>query len=121
MHLEEIVIDGFKSYATKTTIGLLHKQFNAISGLNGTGKSNILDAICFVMGIKSLQQIAIGGRDRFIMNGHIARASDVASVLQSAQLNVNNPHFLVMQLQDIENVLEKEIQPNLTQMRQKQY
>ncbi len=26
-------------------------QFNAITGLNGSGKSNIFDAICFVMGI----------------------------------------------------------------------
>jgi structural maintenance of chromosome 2 len=25
--------------------------FNAITGLNGTGKSNILDAICFVLGL----------------------------------------------------------------------
>ena len=27
------------------------KEFNAITGLNGSGKSNILDAICFVLGI----------------------------------------------------------------------
>lgn len=57
MYLEEVVLDGFKSYASRTTIGPFHPQFNAISGLNGTGKSNILDAICFVMGIKSLQQV----------------------------------------------------------------
>jgi hypothetical protein len=32
-------------------------QFNAITGLNGTGKSNILDAICFVLGISNLSQV----------------------------------------------------------------
>ncbi|XP_055388632.1 uncharacterized protein LOC129617420 [Condylostylus longicornis] len=147
MYLEELIIDGFKSYAVRTTISGFHPQFNAISGLNGTGKSNILDSICFVMGIKSLQQmrvtkldeliykqgqagvtkasvtlvfrnddskrspvgladrpkitisrqIVVGGRDRFLMNGHAARPSDIQTIFQSVQLNVNNPHFLVMQ------------------------
>jgi structural maintenance of chromosome 2 len=31
--------------------------FNAITGLNGSGKSNILDSICFVLGITILQQV----------------------------------------------------------------
>lgn len=29
-------------------------SFNSITGLNGSGKSNILDAICFVLGITNL-------------------------------------------------------------------
>ncbi|KAF8781575.1 Structural maintenance of chromosomes protein like [Argiope bruennichi] len=32
-------------------------QFNAITGNNGSGKSNILDSICFVLGIQNLQQM----------------------------------------------------------------
>ena len=32
-------------------------MFNAITGLNGSGKSNILDAICFVMGISAMRHI----------------------------------------------------------------
>ena len=36
-------------------------QFNAITGLNGSGKSNILDSICFVLGIQNLQQVQLGG------------------------------------------------------------
>ncbi len=32
------------------------EKFNAITGLNGSGKSNILDSICFVLGIQNLQQ-----------------------------------------------------------------
>lgn len=59
MYLQEIIIDGFKSYAQKTVISGFDPQFNAITGLNGTGKSNILDAICFVLGIQNLTQVRL--------------------------------------------------------------
>jgi structural maintenance of chromosome 2 len=57
MYIQEIIIDGFKSYATKTVVSGFDPQFNAITGLNGTGKSNILDSICFVLGIQNLSQV----------------------------------------------------------------
>ncbi len=52
MFIEEVIIDGFKSYATRTVVSGFDPYFNAITGLNGSGKSNILDAICFVLGIR---------------------------------------------------------------------
>lgn len=57
MKVEELIIDGFKSYATRTVISKWDLQFNAITGLNGSGKSNILDAICFVLGIASMSTV----------------------------------------------------------------
>lgn len=57
MKVEELIIDGFKSYATRTVIAGWDPQFNAITGLNGSGKSNILDAICFVLGISSMTTV----------------------------------------------------------------
>ncbi|CAI5759037.1 unnamed protein product [Candida verbasci] len=57
MKVEELIIDGFKSYATRTVISGWDSQFNAITGLNGSGKSNILDAICFVLGIASMTTV----------------------------------------------------------------
>lgn len=57
MKVEELIIDGFKSYATRTVISGWDHQFNAITGLNGSGKSNILDAICFVLGIASMSTV----------------------------------------------------------------
>lgn len=57
MKVEELIIDGFKSYATRTVISDWDPQFNAITGLNGSGKSNILDAICFVLGISSMSTV----------------------------------------------------------------
>jgi DNA repair exonuclease SbcCD ATPase subunit len=57
MYIKEITLDGFKSYAQRVTLTNFDKSFNAITGLNGSGKSNILDAICFVLGITQLQRV----------------------------------------------------------------
>lgn len=59
MYIEEITIDGFKSYAQRVTVPAFDPQFNAITGLNGSGKSNILDSICFVLGITNLQRVRV--------------------------------------------------------------
>jgi structural maintenance of chromosome 2 len=57
MFIESVSLEGFKSYAQRATVDQFDRQFNAITGLNGSGKSNILDAICFVMGIKNLKAV----------------------------------------------------------------
>ncbi|EEH50983.1 condensin complex component [Micromonas pusilla CCMP1545] len=103
MFVEEVCIDGFKSYAQRTVVPAFDPLFNAITGLNGSGKSNILDSICFVLGITNLtqivvtRQIVIGGRNKYLINGHVAQPTRVQNLFHSVQLNVNNPHFLIMQ------------------------
>lgn len=57
MYIKSLVIDGFKSYCQRTEIDGFDPQFNAITGLNGSGKSNILDAVCFLLGITNLSQV----------------------------------------------------------------
>lgn len=57
MRIEELVIDGFKSYPVRTHVRGFDPSFNAITGLNGSGKSNILDAICFVLGLTNLSSV----------------------------------------------------------------
>lgn len=59
MHIKSMVVDGFKSYAQRTEINGFDPLFNAITGLNGSGKSNILDAICFLLGITNLSHVSI--------------------------------------------------------------
>ena len=49
---------GFKSYPVRTQITGWDSSFNAITGLNGSGKSNILDAICFVLGITNMSSVS---------------------------------------------------------------
>lgn len=57
MPLTELIIDGFKSFADKTTIHF-NQGITGIVGPNGSGKSNITEALRWVMGesrIKSLR------------------------------------------------------------------
>ncbi|KAF7325946.1 Structural maintenance of chromosomes protein [Mycena kentingensis (nom. inval.)] len=57
MRIEELVLEGFKSYPVRTQITGWDSSFNAITGLNGTGKSNILDAISFVLGLTNMSTV----------------------------------------------------------------
>ena len=147
MHIKEIIIDGFKSYPNRVRIQSFDPMFNAITGANGSGKSNILDAICFVLGIQSLKLVRASNlkeliykkgtakvkeasvtiifdnsikrlspvnyetydeisvtrritdmdKNKYLINGKNTQAEKVKSMFLSVHLNVNNPHFLIMQ------------------------
>ena len=66
MYITEIILEGFKSYQDRTAITGFDPNFNAITGLNGSGKSNILDAICFVLGITNLSQVRVSSLQQLI-------------------------------------------------------
>jgi ATPase subunit of ABC transporter with duplicated ATPase domains len=42
---QEVVIDGFKSYAHRTVVPDFDPLFNAITGLNGSGKSTLFKVL----------------------------------------------------------------------------
>ncbi|EIW72205.1 nuclear condensin complex protein [Tremella mesenterica] len=71
MRIEELILDGFKSYPVRTTISGFDESFNAITGLNGSGKSNILDAICFVLGITNMQSVRANNLMDLIYKRHV--------------------------------------------------
>jgi chromosome segregation protein len=52
MHIHQITIDNFKSFAEKTVIPF-ENGFTTISGPNGSGKSNIIDSILFCLGLST--------------------------------------------------------------------
>ena len=42
-------------------------------------------------------QVVIGGKNKYMINGHTVQQTQVQNMFHSVQLNVNNPHFLIMQ------------------------
>lgn len=68
MHLQKIELIGFKSFGEKTTI-TLPVGITAIVGPNGCGKSNIADALLWVIGEQSTKALRGERMEDFIFNG----------------------------------------------------
>ena len=49
-YIKKIELRGFKSFGPKKVTVQLDKGFTVITGPNGSGKTNIVDAILFVLG-----------------------------------------------------------------------
>lgn len=72
MRLKRLELSGFKSFVDPTKIELGH-GINAIVGPNGCGKSNIVDAIRWVLGEHSARHLRGGVMDDLIFQGSETR------------------------------------------------
>ncbi len=86
MHIKEIEIDNFKSFANKVTVPLL-KGFTAISGPNGSGKSNIIDSILFALGLTTARTLRSESGVVDLITSHNKRGE--ASVKVTFEVNEN--------------------------------
>ena len=70
--INKLVMQGFKSFAKRTELPF-SKKFNMVLGANGSGKSNILDGLCFVLGRLSGKDLRTDKLSHLIYNGGKAK------------------------------------------------
>lgn len=121
MLIKKIEIQGFKSFPERTKI-IFHPGITAIVGPNGTGKSNIVDALVWVLGGQRSKSFKGERSEDIIFNGNTARAplgmADVILFLsgENEELTINHRVFRsgeseyrmngkVVRLKDIQDTL----------------
>src|SRR5438874_1137547 len=94
MRLERLEINGFKSFSDRSELAF-DKGVTAIVGPNGCGKSNVADAITWVMGEQSAKSLRGEKMEDVIFSGSDARkptaAAEVRLRFSGVLKNVSGP------------------------------
>ena len=86
--LDDLIYKQGLAGVTKASVTLVFDNSNPATSPHGYEQ---LDQITVT------RQVAKGGRNKYQVNGLNAQLQRVQTLFHSVQLNVNNPHFLIMQ------------------------
>jgi chromosome segregation protein len=67
-YIKRLKLKGFKSFANSTIL-TFEQGFNTVVGANGSGKSNVFDAMCFVLGRMSSKELRTEKLGNLVFNG----------------------------------------------------
>jgi len=85
-HIKKIEMRGFKSFGSKAATILLDKGFTVLTGPNGSGKTNIVDAILFGLGELSSRRLRAENFSKLIFHGspeaEVEKASHAKVIIQ---------------------------------------
>ncbi|MBM3585303.1 MAG: chromosome segregation protein SMC [Alphaproteobacteria bacterium] len=94
MHLSRLRLAGFKSFVEECELAFA-PGLTGIVGPNGCGKSNLVEALRWVMGENSPRRMRGGEMDDVIFNGTVNRSprniAEVALLLDNAAFDAPNP------------------------------
>jgi len=68
-YIKKIELKGFKSFGPQTVKVALDRGFTAITGPNGSGKTNIVDAVLFALGELSTRRLRAENAAKLIFHG----------------------------------------------------
>jgi len=108
MKFKEIEVSGFKSFADKTNF-YFEKGLTGIVGPNGCGKSNVVEALRWVMGETSAKSLRGSGMEDVIFNGTSNRPSkNICEVSIKLENNDDVVQFKGIPEIEIKRKLEKD-------------
>ena len=79
-YIKKIELKGFKSFGPQTVKVNLDKGFTAITGPNGSGKTNIMDALLFSLGELSTKRLRAENSAKLIFHGSEKAGQDKAKM-----------------------------------------
>ena len=102
MHLKELTINGFKSFARKGELEFT-TPITAIVGPNGSGKSNVAEAFRFVLGEQSIKSMRGKKGEDLIFNGSesVSRANRASVTLTLLNPQKNGVRVFPLDFEEI--------------------
>ena len=106
MEFKKIQLNGFKSFADKTSF-LIEEGLTGIVGPNGCGKSNIVESLRWVMGETSAKSMRGSGMEDVIFSGTSNKPSKNIAEVSVTVENKNNEGPIQFREQSEVNVRRK--------------